>query len=255
MNFIDTHTHLYLPDFNDDIENVVQNALDSGISEMILPNIDSKSIEPLFRLKARFPLHMHAMMGLHPTNVYENFESELAIIESELSKGGFCAVGEIGIDLYWDKQFFEQQKTALRYQLDLALQFNLPVCIHSRNSHNEIMDVLNDYKNTPLKAVFHCFSGNALQAKQLIDRGFYLGVGGVISFKNSGLAEAIKNIPLDFLVLETDAPYLAPTPFRGKRNESAYIKIIAEQIAILYNKPIEEIAKITTQNAKSLFNL
>lgn len=255
MNFIDTHTHLYLADFNDDIENVVQNALDLGISEMLLPNIDSKSIDSMKRLKDKFPLQMHSMMGLHPTNVFENFESELAIIENELSKGGFCAVGEIGIDLYWDKQFFEQQKIALRYQLDLALQFNLPVCIHSRNSHNEVMEVMNEYKSTGLKAVFHCFSGDANQAKELVDRGFYLGIGGVISFKNSGLAEAIKGVPLENILLETDAPYLAPTPFRGKRNESAYIKIIAEHVATLYRRPIEEIAFVTTQNAKTLFNL
>lgn len=255
MNFIDTHTHLYLADFNDDIENVVQNALDLGISEMLLPNIDSKSIDSMKRLKDKFPLQMHSMMGLHPTNVFVNFESELAIIENELSKGGFCAVGEIGIDLYWDKQFFEQQKIALRYQLDLALQFNLPVCIHSRNSHNEIMEVMNEYKSTGLKAVFHCFSGDANQAKELVDRGFYLGIGGVISFKNSGLAEAIKGVPLENILLETDAPYLAPTPFRGKRNESAYIKIIAEHVATLYRRPIEEIAFVTTQNAKTLFNL
>ena len=255
MNFIDTHTHLYLEEFKNDIPQMVERALESGVNTFLLPNIDIHSISDLKDLQQKFSKNMFGMMGLHPTSVGEDFENQLYTIKNELDTGNYIAIGEIGIDLYWDKTFFEQQKQAFRIQLAWAIEKNLPVAIHSRDSFDEIMEVLNEFENKNLRAVFHCFSGNAEQAKIITDKGFYLGIGGVVTFKNSGLADAIKDISLNKILLETDSPFLAPVPFRGKRNESAYCKLIAEKLAEIYAVSVSVIAEITTTNAKQLFNI
>lgn len=255
MNLIDTHTHLYLKDFENDIESVITRALDAGVQTFLLPNIDIESIYPLKELKQKFPQNIHCMMGLHPTSVGEDFENQLNTIKKELETGHYIAIGEIGIDLYWDKSYFEQQKQAFRIQLSWAIEKNMPVAIHSRDSFDEILEVLDEFENKNLQGVFHCFSGNAKQAKIITEKGFYLGIGGVLTFKNSGLADAIKDISLNKILLETDSPFLAPVPHRGKRNESANCRLIAEKLASIYQISIEEIALKTSENAKNLFKI
>ncbi|MBN2745244.1 MAG: TatD family hydrolase [Bacteroidales bacterium] len=254
MNFIDTHCHLYLEEFNLDLDAVVARAKKAGISRFLLPNIDSHSIEPMLKVMESHAECVFPMIGLHPTSVKNDYEKELSIVESWLEKAQFIAIGEIGIDLYWDKTFLKEQQLALDYQFQLALKYNLPVAIHSRDSFNEIMDVLKPYQGRGLKGVFHCFTGDYQQAKAILDFGFYLGIGGVVTFKNTQLREVLSQIPLDNIVLETDAPYLAPVPYRGKRNESSYIPIIAEKLAEVYQIEVEKIANQTTLNATKLFN-
>jgi TatD DNase family protein len=255
MKFIDTHCHLYLDDFSTDIDAVIQRSVDAGIEKFFLPNIDSSSISNLKLLVEKYPERMFAMMGLHPTSVHENYLDELLIVESELENGNYIAVGEIGIDLYWDKTFLNLQQKALDFQLKLALKHNLPVVIHMRESFDETMEVIRPYKNQGLRGVFHCFSGTKSQGEEIIEFGFLLGIGGVLTFKNSGLASAIIDFELKHIVLETDAPYLAPTPHRGKRNDSSYIPIIAQKLAEMHHIDIAEVAKLTSQNAEKLFNL
>ena len=253
MIFTDTHTHLYLNAFDDDRANVVKNAIEQGVKYMLLPNIDSSSIDPMFELCKAFPENCFPMMGLHPTSVKENYKEELEIISGWFEKQNFIAVGEIGIDLYWDQSFQKQQEEAFRFQIDLALKNEIPIVIHSRDSFDEIFSVLEDYRGSGLKGVFHCFTGSLEQANKAIDLGFYLGIGGVLTFKNSGLDKVIAEIDLKHILLETDSPFLAPTPFRGKRNESAYINLVANRLSQIKNIDREEIAKITTQNAIDLF--
>ncbi|MCB0822776.1 MAG: TatD family hydrolase [Bacteroidales bacterium] len=253
MIFTDTHTHLYLNAFDDDRANVVKNAIEQGVKYMLLPNIDSSSIDPMFELCKAFPENCFPMMGLHPTSVKENYKEELEIISGWFEKQNFIAVGEIGIDLYWDQSFQKQQEEAFRFQIDLALKNEIPIVIHSRDSFDEIFNVLEDYRGSGLKGVFHCFTGSLEQANKAIDLGFYLGIGGVLTFKNSGLDKVIAEIDLKHILLETDSPFLAPTPFRGKRNESAYINLVANRLSQIKNIDREEIAKITTQNAIDLF--
>ena len=253
MFFTDTHTHLYLNAFDDDRANVVKNAIEQGVKYMLLPNIDSSSIDPMFELCKAFPENCFPMMGLHPTSVKENYKEELEIISGWFEKQNFIAVGEIGIDLYWDQSFQKQQEEAFRFQIDLALKNEIPIVIHSRDSFDEIFNVLEDYRGSGLKGVFHCFTGSLEQANKAIDLGFYLGIGGVLTFKNSGLDKVIAEIDLKHILLETDSPFLAPTPFRGKRNESAYINLVANRLSQIKNIDREEIAKITTQNAIDLF--
>ena len=253
MVFTDTHTHLYLNAFDDDRANVVKNAIEQGVKYMLLPNIDSSSIDPMFELCKAFPENCFPMMGLHPTSVKENYKDELEIISGWFEKQNFIAVGEIGIDLYWDQSFQKQQEEAFRFQIDLALKNEIPIVIHSRDSFDEIFNVLEDYRGSGLKGVFHCFTGSLEQANKAIDLGFYLGIGGVLTFKNSGLDKVIAEIDLKHILLETDSPFLAPTPFRGKRNESAYINLVANRLSQIKNIDREEIAKITTQNAIDLF--
>ena len=253
MIFTDTHTHLYLNAFDDDRANVVKNAIEQGVKYMLLPNIDSSSIDPMFELCKAFPENCFPMMGLHPTSVKENYKEELEIISGWFEKQNFIAVGEIGIDLYWDQSFQKQQQEAFRFQIDLALKNEIPIVIHSRDSFDEIFNVLEDYRGSGLKGVFHCFTGSLEQANKAIDLGFYLGIGGVLTFKNSGLDKVIAEIDLKHILLETDSPFLAPTPFRGKRNESAYINLVANRLSQIKNIDREEIAKITTQNAIDLF--
>ncbi len=253
MSLIDTHTHLYAEEFNADRKNLIEKAIANGINKFYLPNIDSSSIGAMLDLEKQFPSHCFAMMGLHPCSVNASWQKELESVKNWLEKRKFLAVGEIGIDLYWDKTFFEEQKTAFRQQIDWALQYNYPISIHCREAFDPIYEILSSYKILP-KAIFHCFSGNLEQANKVLALGdFKLGIGGVITFKNAGLDKVVEQIGLEHLVLETDAPYLAPVPFRGKRNEPGYILEVAKKIAQIKNLSMDEVAKITSQNAKYIF--
>lgn len=254
MILTDTHTHLYLDHFDDDRHEVVLRAIDAGVKYMLLPNIDSKTIRPMMELCESFPKNIFPMMGLHPTDVKENFREELLFVEQQLETGNFYAVGEIGIDLYWDKTFLEAQQIALREQIRMAKAFHLPIVLHVRDSFNEVFEIIEDTIDDDLSGVFHCFTGNKQQADRIIEWGFKLGIGGVLTYKNSGLDNVIKDISTEHLMLETDAPFLSPKPFRGKRNESAYTKIVAQKLAEIKNLSLDEIAEITTGNAKKLFN-
>ena len=256
MILIDTHTHLYLPEFDEDRAAIVQRAKEHGVQQVILPNIDSESIPQMLKMAAEFPDFCRMAMGLHPTSVKENFEEELDIAYQELQTGKYLAVGEMGIDLYWDKSFYEQQKLAFRIQAKWAVDFNLPLIIHSRDSFEEIFELMDDLWTPQLKGVFHCYTGTHQQAEKIVnDYGFKLGLGGVLTFKNSTLREEIKNIDIKHLILETDAPFLAPVPYRGKRNESAYVSLVAQKLADIKNCSVEEVAEMTTHNAVELFNI
>lgn len=253
MRIIDTHAHLYASQFDEDRDAMLQRALEVGVEKIYLPNIDSSSISGMLSLEQAYPDRCFAMMGLHPCSVKENYQAELAIVENWLNKRPFCAVGEIGIDLYWDKTFFEQQKEAFLLQVNWAKERNLPIVIHSRESADIIIDLLQPLKDDRLKGIFHCFGGNLEQAKAIIDLGFLLGIGGVLTFKKSGLAQTLEQVDLEHLVLETDAPYLAPTPYRGKRNESAYTRLVAEKLAEVKGITLEEVGSVTSENAEQLF--
>ena len=254
MKFIDTHAHLYLDQFKDDLDEVINNAINEGVDKLYLPNIDSNTIDSMNELVKKFPNNCFPMIGLHPSDVKENFKEELAVVEREARTNKYIAIGEIGIDLYWDKTFLTQQQEAFAFQLELAKSMGLPVAIHARDSFDEIFEVLDAHNDDTLKGVLHCFTGNLEQANQIINYGgFKLGIGGVATFKNGGLDKVIPHVDLKHLVLETDAPFLAPTPYRGKRNESKYIPIIADKIAQFQGIKIEEVAKATTQNALELF--
>jgi TatD DNase family protein len=253
MMLIDTHTHLYVKQFNSDREAVIERAIANDIQKFYLPNIDRNSIDALLSLENKYPQRCFAMMGLHPCSVKEDYEEELAVVKSWLDKRPFCAVGEIGIDLYWDKTFLEQQKDAFRRQSRWAVELGLPIVIHSRESTDIIIDLIKELNLPGLKGIFHCFGGTETQARQIIELGFLLGIGGVLTYKNSGLQESLRSISLEHIVLETDSPYLAPVPFRGKRNESAYIKYIAEKLAEVKSVTVEEIAAVTSENAENLF--
>jgi TatD DNase family protein len=254
MILTDTHTHLYSEQFNEDRTAMVQRAINNGITRLFLPNIDSSSVEGMLALQQQFPENCFAMMGLHPTSVGENYLEELKNIEIRLNQQQFCAIGEIGIDLYWDKSFLKQQQDAFRTQINWAKERKLPFVIHCRDSFNEIFEILDELNDENMRGVFHCFTGNLAQATKVIEYGgFKLGIGGVVTFKNSGLEEVLRNIDLSNLVLETDSPYLAPVPYRGKRNESSYIVSVAEKLSDIYQIPIEKIAEITTQNSVEVF--
>jgi TatD DNase family protein len=255
MILIDTHTHLYTEEFDADRTAVVQRAIDNGIEKLLLPNIDIDSIEPMQQLCNKYPNNCYPMMGLHPTSVDANYKQNLNLIKTHLENNKYIAIGEIGIDLYWDKTFAEQQKSALLEQFQWAIDYNLPVVIHSRDSFTEIIEVIKEFNNTKLHGVFHCFTGTEEIANEIINLGFLLGIGGVLTFKNSGLADQIKNIDIKNIILETDSPYLTPTPHRGKRNESSYITLVAEKLAQVKNLSMQEVANITTANAKHLFNI
>jgi TatD DNase family protein len=249
---IDTHCHLYLSDFQSDFDTVLNNALKNDVRKIILPNIDVESLPNLQKTYEKNTYIFAPTLGLHPTSVKENFNDELTIIFSS-SFDNVVAIGEIGIDLYWDKTFLAEQKSAFEFQINVAVEKSLPVIIHSRNSMNEIFDVLKLYKNKNLRGVFHCFPGSVQQAKQVVDNGFYIGIGGVVTYKNSGMQNVVRELPLEHMVLETDAPFLTPAPHRGTRNEPSYIKIIAEKIAEIKNISLDEITEITTKNAELLF--
>lgn len=253
MLFVDTHAHLYAKQFDEDQSEMLQRSFDQKIERICLPNIDSSSIQAMLDLESTYPKQCFAMMGLHPCSVKENYKEELAIVKEWLDRRPFCAVGEIGIDLYWDKSFFEQQKEAFSQQIQWAKDLNLPIVIHARDATDIIIDIVRKEKGANLRGIFHCFGGSLEQAKSIIDLGFYLGIGGVLTFKKSGLDKVLADVPLEHLVLETDAPYLAPSPFRGKRNESAYIRQVADKLAEVKNIDLAEVAKVTTQNAAEIF--
>lgn len=253
--FIDTHAHLYLEEFNEDREAVMQRAMDSGVKKIFLPNIDSGTIHAMLDMEKKFPKQAFAMMGLHPGSVNGTVEEELKRVKEWLSKRKFVAVGEIGLDFYWDTTFKEQQLQAFSAQIDLALQYDLPIVIHSRNAMAECIEMVQGKQNGKLKGIFHCFSGTVTEAKKIVALGFYLGIGGVITFKKSTLPEVLKRIDLERLVLETDSPYLTPVPHRGKRNESSYIPFIAEKVAEIKGVSVDVVAGITSSNARILYNI
>ena len=255
MIFIDTHSHLYLEEFDNDLDIVIKRAKQADIQYVLLPNIDSTTVDRLLITTENYTGFFFPMMGLHPTSVKENYKKELENVEKELETGKYIAIGEIGIDLYWDKNFIKEQDDALRKQFDMALKYDLPVAIHMRDSFDETITIAEDYRGKGLRGVFHCFTGTVEQAHQIINLGFLLGIGGVVTFKNSGLDKVVKELDLKYLILETDAPYLSPVPFRGKRNESAYMIRTAEKLASIFEKPLDEIADITTTNAKQLFRI
>jgi TatD DNase family protein len=255
MVFIDTHTHLFLPEFDNDRKQVIEDAILRGVDKMLLPNVDSTTVSGLFDVCRQYPQNCFPMIGLHPTSVKESYMADLHHIESVLKIEKVIAIGEIGIDLYWDKTYLKQQQEAFIYQINLAKQYDLPIVIHARESFNEIFDILKLQLDKKLKGVFHSFTGDIKQAEQIIEWGFKLGIGGIVTFKNSGLDKIVEQIDLNHIVLETDSPYLPPVPYRGKRNESAYIVKVAEKIAQIKNCSVEEVAEKTTLNAKSLFNL
>jgi TatD DNase family protein len=252
---IDTHAHLYVKEFDEDRVEMIERAIAAGVVRMILPSIDSSETEALLALERQFPTHCHAMMGLHPCYVKENYEEELALVESWLAKRPFKAVGEIGLDLYWDKTFFKQQQDAFEKQLKWAIQYEIPVSIHSREATNEAIEIIQSLKCSQLRGIFHCFGGTIEQANKIVGLGFKLGIGGVVTFKKAGLDILLQDIELRHLVLETDAPYLAPVPYRGKRNESSYLTLIAQKIADIKGISIAEVEKRTSQNAALLFDL
>ena len=253
--FVDTHTHLYAEEFNADRTGLIQKAIANGIKKFYLPNIDSTSIAGMLELEKQFPDNCHPMMGLHPCHVNATVQNELALVKEWLEKRKFSAIGEIGIDLYWDKTFFEEQKLAFKTQIDWALEYNYPIVIHCREAFDPIFEILSAYKTLP-KAIFHCFSGNLEQANKIIALGnFKLGIGGVVTFKNAGIDKVVEQIDLEHLVLETDAPYLAPVPFRGKRNEPGYLLEVAKKIAEIKGIGMDEVGKITTLNAQFIFQV
>jgi TatD DNase family protein len=255
MQFIDTHTHLYSEEFETDQDQAIKNAIQAGVSHFFIPAIDSSCTKGMYALEQKFPEHIFLMMGLHPTYVKENYQEELEHVENQIKQRKFYAIGEIGIDLYWDKTFLEAQKIAFKKQIQLAKQYKLPIVIHCRAAFDEIFEVLETEKGADLFGIFHCFSGNHEQALQAISYNMKLGIGGVVTFKNGQIDQFLDKIDLKHLVLETDSPYLAPVPHRGKRNESAYLPLIANKLATIYNLPLETIAEITSQNAKQIFGL
>lgn len=250
---IDTHCHLYLPEFSNEIDTFINRAKENGIKKIYLPAINSDTTDALLSLEEKHPDICVAMMGLHPCYVKSDYKDELKKVEDLLIKRKFVAIGECGLDFYWDKTFIKEQYSALEQQIEWALQHNLPIILHTRNATQETIDVIKKYKSSNLKGIFHCFGGTLDEAKQIIDLGFYLGIGGVVTYKNAGLDLVLNNIDLDYIVLETDAPYLSPVPFRGKTNEPANLKTIAEKIASIKNASYDVVVEITSKNAEALF--
>ncbi len=257
MNFTDTHVHLYAEEFDADRAEMIDRAQQQGLIRLLLPAIDSQYHGKMMDVATAFPGLCHAMMGLHPTSVKADFRKELDIMEKHLSAPDhpFCAIGEMGLDFYWDKTFIKEQLNAFEYQLDLSLQYHLPLVIHTRNSMEETLKIIEKRNNPQLRGVFHCFSGDTGQAQRAIEYGFMIGIGGVVTYKNSGLQKVLLEIPLENILLETDAPWLPPVPHRGQRNESSYIPLIAKKIAEIKQLPLEEVADLTTKNALSLFRV
>lgn len=256
MEFIDTHAHLYADEFSADREDVLQKAIQEGVNKIVLPAIDSKTHQSQIELTQAHPNVFISLMGLHPTSVNDDYKNELMQVEKFISQGSlFHGVGEIGIDLYWDKTHFKKQQDAFVTQVKWAQELNWPIIIHTRDSFNEVYDLLQPLVTDSTKGIFHCFGGSVDEANKITEMGFKLGIGGVATFKNTSLRETLKQVDIQHIVLETDSPYLAPVPFRGKRNESSYIRIIAEQLATVYNIPLAQVAKQTTENAKNIFNI
>ena len=253
MQLIDTHTHLYSETFDEDRGAMIQRALACGVTDFFIPAIDSTYTERMFALEKKYPNHMHLMTGVHPTHVKENYKEELNHVASLLKQRSFCALGEIGIDLYWDKTFLKEQQEAFDLQIQWAKEHKLPFVIHCRDAFDEVFEVLDGHDSKDLRGIFHCFTGTLDQAKQALSYNLKLGIGGVVTFKNGKIDQFLNQIPLSEIVLETDAPYLAPVPFRGKRNESSYIQEVASKVAEVYNLPFTEIASVTSKNALAIF--
>lgn len=255
MIITDTHTHLYSEAFDDDRKDMIQSAIDLNITRFFVPAIDSTYTKAMFQLETDYPDHVFLMTGLHPTHVKENYKDELDHVKQLLLKRSFIAIGEIGIDLYWDKTTLKIQQEAFRTQIKLAKQYKLPIVIHSRESFDEIFNILEEEKSDDLFGIFHCFTGTIEQARQAISYNMKLGIGGVVTYKNGKIDQFLNQIDLKHIVLETDAPYLSPTPFRGKRNESSYLINVIEKLSEIYNLPQEKIAEITTANSKDVFKV
>jgi TatD DNase family protein len=252
---IDTHSHIYTGDFNSDIDEVIQKAYNNDVKKIILPNIDPGSIKRLIDLSNAYPHICYPLMGLHPTSVTEDYKEDLQAVEYWMEKYKFYGIGEIGIDLYWEKAFLKEQQDAFRYQIKMAKNCQLPIVVHVRNSFQEVYKIVKEEQDGSLKGIFHCFSGDEVEAQKAIDLGFLLGIGGVLTFKNSNLREVIEKFDIKNIVLETDSPYLAPEPKRGQRNESSYLVYVAQKLAEVYNIPVKEVAEITTKNARNLFGI
>jgi TatD DNase family protein len=250
---IDTHAHIYLEEFEKDIDEVIARCEELAIEKIYMPNIDHTSIDDMLELEERYPNTCVSMMGLHPCSVKKGFEKELYLVEEWLGKRNFVGVGEIGTDLYWDKTFWNEQQEALNIQLDFAKQYEIPAILHCRDSIDETIEIVGNKQDEKLTGIFHCFSGSVAQAEKVIDMGFYIGIGGVSTFKNGGMDKVLPHLPLDKLVLETDSPYLSPVPHRGKRNEPAYVALVAKRIAELKSISEDEVKEATTRNAKSIF--
>jgi TatD DNase family protein len=255
MTITDTHTHLYSTEFDEDRNEMIQRAIDAGVSRFFIPAIDSTFTKAMYDLENAYPKNIFLMMGLHPTHVKDNYLEELQHVEEELAKRKFVAVGEMGIDLYWDKTHLEEQKNAFRKQIQLAKHYKLPIVIHCREAFDEIFEILEEEKSADLFGIFHCFSGTYEHAIKAISYNMKLGIGGVVTFKNGKIDQFLNQIDLGHIVLETDSPYLAPVPFRGKRNESSYLINVVDKLATIYNLPQEEIARITTENSVAIFGI
>ncbi len=253
IQLVDTHCHLYLPTFKGDIDAVIDRATAAGVWKFYLPAIDEETVTAMLELEAKYPGRCMAMMGLHPCSVNAEYLSALELVESWLSKRSFAAVGEIGLDYYWDDTYIAQQQQAFHQQIDWALQYDLPIVIHSRNAMADCIRIVQERQQGSLRGIFHCFTGTAEDAKQIVEAGLYLGIGGVLTYKNSGLPEALADISLEHLVLETDAPYLTPVPFRGKRNESSYLQYVVEKLTEVKGVSLEEVSRVTTENAQKIF--
>ena len=254
MNLIDTHSHIYLQDFSEDIDTVMLSANNEGVKKIFLPAIDSNHIVEMFYMEKKYPTNCFAMMGLHPCSVKENYVEELKIVEEHLKQRKFAAVGEIGLDFYWDKTFAKQQYIAFEQQMQWALDYNLPINIHTRNATQETIELVKPFATKGLQGIFHCFGGSYETAKQIIDMNFLLGIGGVVTYPKAGLQDVLPKISLEHIVLESDSPYLTPVPHRGNRNEPSYIKIIAQKIADIKKESIEEVARVTTINAEKIYS-
>lgn len=254
--FVDTHTHLFVDAFNEDRSEIVQKAIDAGVEKMLLPNIDIDTIDAMNELSKAYPNNCYSMMGLHPGSIKEDWEERLEIIRKNLFEGDYIAVGEIGMDLYWDKTFVKEQAEAFRMQVEWAKELKLPIAIHAREAFEPIFEILDEINDDNLTGVFHCFTGTLEQANHALDYGgFKLGIGGVLTYKKAALDQVLEHVDLKHLILETDSPYLPPVPYRGKRNESSYILHIAEKLTEVYNVPLSEIEEMTTANARELFQL
>ncbi len=253
---IDTHSHIYVEQFNEDVDEVIQRALNNGIDRILMPNVDVDSIAPMLQIEAKYPEKCLSMMGLHPTSVNQNYQEQLDVMYSWLQRHSFCAIGEIGIDLYWDKTYLAEQVEAFKAQVAWAKEYQLPIVIHAREAFDEIFEALDDVGTNGIKGVFHSFTGNVSQAQKALSYpDFKLSINGVVTFKNSGLDKVVSQIDLKHLVVETDAPYLTPTPYRGKRNEPNYVHLVAEKLAAIYDLPKSEIEAVTSRNALQLFGL
>ena len=255
MQIIDTHTHLYLNQFKDDVDLVIERAKNAGIDKFIFPAIDSSHFKDMHELRNRYPENIYLMSGLHPVSVKDNYMEELNLVLKSLETHNYVAIGEIGIDLYWDKTFLKQQQEAFEFQIRLAVSNNLPIVIHCRDGFDEIFEILDAEKCSKMRGIFHCFTGTLEQAVRAINLGFKLGIGGVVTFKNGRIDKFLNKIDIKNIVLETDAPYLSPVPHRGKRNESFYVTYVLKKVSELYGLNEQEIAKITSKNALEIFNI